>query len=50
MFNMDDRLRVALEGTSFLSPENDNTDELLATVKSIIPLEENQYKSITVTV
>ena len=33
---MDDLLRVALEETSFLSPDNDNTEELLARVKSII--------------
>ena len=45
---MDDLLRVALEETSFLSPENDNTEELLARVKSIIPLEENKYKPIAV--
>ena len=35
---MDDLLRVALEETSFLSPKNDNTEEILARVKSIIPL------------
>ena len=45
---MDDLLRVALEETSFLSPENDNTEELLARVKSIIPVEENKYKPIAV--
>ena len=44
---MDYLLRVASEETSFLSPENDNTEELLARVKSIIPLEENKKCSLT---